>query len=176
MPSRILVAYASKRGATTEVAAAVARELERPGIAAEVIGIDSVLSLEPYDGLVIGAPVYTGKLFGDVASFVRRHINEIGRIPVAAFLTGIAPVYPKAGDPMQVIGLMTTALQPVTPVAVTMFAGKLDPSNQSFAERSLTKLLKVPVGDFRDWNAIAAWSRQLPDLMGLGEPKAADRK
>lgn len=169
MPPLILVAYASKRGSTAEVAGAVARELERAGVATEVIGIDSVVSLDPYDGLVIGAPVYTGKLFGDVASFVQRHGDKIGRIPVAAFLTGIAPVYPKAGDPVQVIGLMTAALQPVTPVAVTMFAGKLDPLRQSFAERSLTKLLKVPVGDFRDWNAIAAWSRQLPDLMGIGK-------
>ncbi|OPX72542.1 MAG: protoporphyrinogen oxidase [Methanoregulaceae archaeon PtaU1.Bin059] len=168
MPQRILVAYASKRGSTAEIARAVAGELERQGIGTEVMEMDSVVSLEPYDGLVIGAPVYTGKLFGDVASFVRRHADKIGRIPVAAFLAGIAPVYPKAGDPMQVIGLMTAALQPVTPVAVTMFAGKLDPSGQSFAERSLTKLLKVPVGDFRDWNAIAAWSRQLPDLMQIG--------
>ena len=169
MPPLVLVAYASKRGSTAEVAGAVAGELERAGIAAEVIEFGSVVSLDPYEGLVIGAPVYTGKLFGDVASFVRRHEDKIRRIPVAAFVMGIAPVYPKAGDPAQFVGLMTAALQPVTPVAVTVFAGNLDPSTQSFAERSLTKLLKVPVGDFRDWNAIAAWSRQLPDLMGIGK-------
>ena len=168
MPSRVLVAYASKRGSTAEVAEAIARELERAGIEAVVSVMDSVVSLEPFEGLVIGTPVYTGKLFGDVATFVRRHGDEIGQIPVAAFLVGIAPVYPKAGDPSQVSGLMEKALEPVTPVSLVMFAGKLDSAKQSFAERSLTKLLKVPAGDFRDWTAIAAWAGRLPGLMKIG--------
>lgn len=167
MSPRILVAYASKKGSTAEIARAVADELNRHGIGTAVMEMGSVVSLESYNGLVIGTPIYTGKLFGDVASFVRRHKENMVRIPVAAFLAGIAPVFPKAGDPMEAAELMTTALQPVTPVAVTMFAGKLDSARQSFAERSLTKLLKVPVGDFRDWDAIAAWSRQLPELMGI---------
>lgn len=63
---------------------------------------------------------------------------------------------------------MEKALQPVKPVAVTMCAGMLDPKNQSFVERSLGRLLKVPLGDFRDWNAIAAWAGQLPGLMKIG--------
>lgn len=169
MPGRVLVAYASKRGSMAEVAQAIARELEHAGIEAPVAEMDSVASLASYDGLVLGTPVYTNKLFGDVSSFVRRHGDTIGRIPVAAFLTGIAPVYPKAGDPVQVAGLMKAALHPVIPVAVTMFGGKLDSAQQSFAERSLTRLLKVPVGDFRDWDAIAAWARQLPECMGIGQ-------
>ena len=29
----------------------------------------------------------------------------------------------------------------------------------------MTELAKSPIGDFRDWNAIAAWARELPALM-----------
>jgi len=37
-----------------------------------------------------------------------------------------------------------------------MFAGKLDAGKMNFVERSLRSLQKVPTGDFRDWDAIAA--------------------
>lgn len=30
-----------------------------------------------------------------------------------------------------------------------------------FAERALVRALGVPAGDFRDWPAIAAWSKQI---------------
>jgi menaquinone-dependent protoporphyrinogen oxidase len=48
-----------------------------------------------------------------------------------------------------------------------MFAGTLDISKMNFVERSLTSLMKVPTGDFRDWDAIAAWARTLTGKMGL---------
>jgi menaquinone-dependent protoporphyrinogen oxidase len=48
-----------------------------------------------------------------------------------------------------------------------MFAGTLDTGKMNFVERSLTSLMKVPTGDFRDWDAIAGWARSLPEKLGL---------
>ena len=48
-----------------------------------------------------------------------------------------------------------------------MFAGTLDAGKMNLIERSLTSLMKVPTGDFRDCVAIAAWARDLPQKMGL---------
>ena len=56
---------------------------------------------------------------------------------------------------------------PVKPVAVTMFAGKLDVARLSLIERGMTSLLKVPTGDFRDWVTIAVWARGLPGKLGI---------
>ena len=78
-----------------------------------------------------------------------------------------APVYPKTGDVKGFIDQLVTALAPISPVAATMFAGTLDISKMNFVERSLTSLMKVPTGDFRDWDAIAAWARTLAGKMGL---------
>ena len=86
---------------------------------------------------------------------------------MAGFVTGIAPVYPKTGDVKGFTDQLITALAPIRPVAVTMFAGTLDAEKMNFVERSLTSLMKVPTSDFRDWDAIRAWARKLPGMMNL---------
>jgi len=48
---------------------------------------------------------------------------------------------------------------------VTIFAGKVDPSKLSFLQKWMVEKAKSPVGDFRDWNAIAAWAKELPGKM-----------
>jgi menaquinone-dependent protoporphyrinogen oxidase len=125
----------------------------------------TVSSLEGYIAVIIGAPVYTGKVAGDVTVFARRHRGSLGRVPVAGFITGIAPVFPKTGDIAEFIRQFEAALDPVKPVAITMSAGKLDTAGLSLIERGMTSLLKVPTGDFRDWAAIAAWARDLSGKM-----------
>ncbi len=162
MSARILIAYASRKGSTAEIAQAIGKELQSEGMSVDVLEMKAVSSLEGYDAVVIGAPVYTGKVTGDMVAFVARYKVKLSGLPVAAFTVGIAPVYPKIGDVKMFIEQLVTALHPIRPVAVMMFAGTLDAAKLSFVERSLTSLLKVPTGDFRDWNAIAAWARGLP--------------
>lgn len=73
--------------------------------------------------------------------------ETLAPVPVAGFVNSIAPVYPRT--------------------TVTMFAGRLDAAGLSFIERGITSLLKIPTGDFRDWDAIAAWTRELPGKTGI---------
>jgi len=167
MAQRILVAYTTQKGSTAEIALAVAGELEKTGAAVTVADMTTPSLVDGYDAVVIGAPVYSGRIAKDVAFFARRHRDALARIPVAGFITGIAPVYPKAGDMSGFIRKFEAALSPVRPVAVTMFAGKLDVARLSFIERGMARVLKVPTGDFRDWVTIALWARDLPQKMGL---------
>jgi menaquinone-dependent protoporphyrinogen oxidase len=167
MTARILVAYASRKGSTAGIAQAIGKELTIEGYTVDVTEMKSVTSLAGYNAVVIGAPVYTGKVTGDVAAFVSPNKDELSRVPVAGFVTGIAPVYPKTGDVKGFTDQLVTALSPVRPVAVTMFAGTLDAGKMNLVERSLTTLMKVPTGDFRDWDAIAAWAKTLAGKMGV---------
>ena len=167
MAAHILVAYTTRKGSTAEIALAIAKELEKAGAAVMVSDMTTVSSLEGYNAVIIGAPVYIGKVSGDVAVFARRHRDSLGRVPVAGFVTGIAPVFPKTGDTAEFIRQLEIALDPVKPVVITMFAGKLDAARLSLIERGMISLLKVPTGDFRDWGAIAAWARDLPGRMGI---------
>jgi menaquinone-dependent protoporphyrinogen oxidase len=167
MTTRILVAYVSRKGSTGEIARAVGKELESAGYQVDVTELKTVSSLAHYDAVVIGAPVYTGNVSGDVAGFIAHHKDALATVPVAGFVTGIAPVFAKAGEVSVFTGQMSAALAPLKPVAVTMFAGRLDAQKLSFIERGLTSLLKAPTGDFRNWDAIAAWARELPALLKI---------
>jgi menaquinone-dependent protoporphyrinogen oxidase len=167
MTARILVAYASRKGSTAGIAQAIGKELTIEGYTVDVSEMKSVTSLAGYNAVVIGAPVYTGKVTGDVAAFVSTNKDELSRMPVAGFVSGIAPVFPKSGDVKGFTDQLVTALSPVRPVAVTMFAGALDAGKMNIVERSLTTLMKVPTGDFRDWDAIAAWAKTLAGKMGV---------
>jgi len=163
---KILVAYASRRGSTEEIARAIGRELEALGHPVEVAELKAICTLGGYRAVVIGAPVYMARIEKDVATFAARFGGELARVPVAAFAVGIAPVDPRVGSVEGILGQLGAALGPIRPVAITMFAGRLDLARMSFLERTLTGAMKVLTGDFRDWEAIRAWARGLPAAFG----------
>jgi menaquinone-dependent protoporphyrinogen oxidase len=164
MSVRILVAYATRNGSTAEIAAAVGKELESAGHAVVVKEMKTVTSLEEYDAFVIGAPVYMGKVI-DINTFVGRFKDTLARKAVAAFAVGLAVVSKDPQQQEESRKALDASLAPVKPVAVTLFGGVVNPAKLSFFQRKMTELAKSPIGDFRDWNAIAAWGRELPVLM-----------
>ncbi len=166
MPARILVAYATRNGSTAGIADAIGKELERAGHTTVVKEMKAITTVEGYDAIVIGAPVYMGKVI-EIARFVGRHREKLSVRPVAAFAVGLAPV---SKDPKQLdegMKALTTSLVPLKPVAAILFAGNLDPEKLSFLQRKMTEWVKSPKGDFRDWDAIAAWARELPGKLGV---------
>ncbi|MDD1665076.1 MAG: flavodoxin domain-containing protein, partial [Methanomicrobiales archaeon] len=147
MTGRILVAYGTRMGSTAEIAQAIGRELEATGNSVEVAEMKGIDTIEGYRAVVIGAPVYMAAIEKDVALFVGRHRNHLSRVPVAAFAVGIAPVDHRVGSVESVLEKLRAALDPVKPVAVTMFAGRLELARMSFVQRTMTGLMKVLTGD-----------------------------
>ncbi len=86
--ARILVAYASKKGSTTEIAQAIGKELQAAGHVVDVTEVGAVTSPSGYNAIVIGGPMYMGKMMGEVGKFVKRHYNELKDLPVAGFIVG----------------------------------------------------------------------------------------
>jgi menaquinone-dependent protoporphyrinogen oxidase len=41
------------------------------------------------------------------------------------------------------------------------FAGRIDPDALSWVERTITRMVKAPDGDFRDWEAVRAWADEI---------------
>ncbi|MCX6690263.1 MAG: flavodoxin [Methanoregula sp.] len=165
MSGRILVAYASKNGSTAEIAQAIGKELQSAGKTVDVIEMKTVRTLAGYDAIVIGAPLYMGSVIGDMGKFTGHYCSELAKVPVAAFVVGVAPKDPKPGAIEAAMGALTKALGQVTPVASVLFAGKLDPAKVNFVMRKFMEMAKIPTGDFRDGDAIAVWARGLPAVL-----------
>lgn len=162
MSNRILVAYASPRGSTAGIAQAVGKELQSAGYSVDVAEMNSVSSLGGYHAVVIGGPFYMGKVVGDVGKFIGRYRDALTKLPVAAFTVGVAPVGMDPAEIDKAMKIFHKALAPLEPVAETIFAGKIDLDKLSFIQKWMVGKAKAPVGDFRDWGAIAKWARELP--------------
>lgn len=167
MPARILVAYASVHGSTAGVAEAVGKALQEKGYTVDTAVMKTVSSPGDYTAVVIGAPVYMGKMVGDVKKFVGKHRDALVQVPVAAFCVGVAPLGKDPGDVDTIMNIFRTALAPLEPVDVTMFAGKIDMEKLPFMHKWIWKKMDGPVGDFRDWEAIRVWARDLPRKLGI---------
>ena len=163
----ILIAYASRTGSTAEIAQAIEKELQAAGHAADVMDMGTVTSLSGYNAVVIGGPIYMGRMVSDVGKFVKRHRDGLAKVPVAGFIVALAPVSKDPAGIEWAGKALHAALAPLQPMAEIIFAGRLDPAKLSWFQKWITKKVKSPVGDFRDWAAIAAWARDLPGKMGV---------
>jgi menaquinone-dependent protoporphyrinogen oxidase len=161
MGSRILVAYASRNGSTAEIAEAIGKELRLAGRETTVSDLNSVTELEGYNMVVIGGPLYMGKIVSEVGKFIGRHTKTLSKKPIAAFAVGTSALSPDQAQKMSAQRALRSAVSPLIPIAETVFAGKLDPSRLPFFQRKITEMVKAPVGDLRDWDAIAKWAREV---------------
>ena len=163
--AKILVACASKHGSTAGIAQAIAQELQAAGHTADAADVAGVASLAGYAGVVIGGPMYMGHIDPRVRKFAKRHAGELAKLPVAGFVVCLAAASKDPEGMAWAQKALHKALAPVQPIAETIFAGKLDPEKLSWFQRWIIRRVNSPVGDFRDWDAIAAWARELPGKM-----------
>ena len=163
--AKILVAYASKQGSTAEIAQAIAQELQAAGHAADAADVAGVVSPAGYAGIVIGGPMYMGHIDPRVGKFMKRHAGELAKLPVAGFVVCLAAVSKDPEGMAWAEKALHKALAPVQPVAETIFAGKLEPEKLPWFQRWIIRRVNSPVGDFRDWDAIRAWAREVAGKM-----------
>ncbi len=127
MTSRILVTYSTKYGSTQGVAETIAKILSEKYITVDVIASRDVKSLEDYQAVVIGTPLYAGSILSDTTKFINRFKASLETIPSALFLLG-----PLDGTPQEMRGVQVQLetnrkkFPWFKPVAVKVFVGALD--------------------------------------------------
>ena len=157
MSRRILITYDTKNGSTADVAKTVASRLQERGCATDTLRSRDVRDVSAWDGVVVGAPIYSGRWL----SGAHRVLKRLGKLPhdeqpsVAIFALG-----PRKNEspadwvrPREQFGRALRKHPAVEPVSTALFGGA-DP------------LRKHPRRDIRDWDSIRAWA---DDLAGLFE-------
>jgi menaquinone-dependent protoporphyrinogen oxidase len=161
MQRSILVAYASKRGSTAEVATFVGRRLRERGLVADVRKAAEVENLAFYDGVVLGGSIYFGRWHDDAASFLKRFEAALEERALAVFALG-----PKTASPDDLAesqAQLDRALGHADPTTVAVFGGVIDPEKLRFPFN------RLPASDARDWTAIAAWADEVASLVARQE-------
>lgn len=175
MKEPVLVAYASRYGATREIAEAVARVLEARGSAVHCCPAEAVEALAPYRAVVLGSAVYEGDWLVEASDFVRRFAPELAQRPLWCFSSGTAGAAPT--ETMQGWThprLLTSLFAELQPQGHAVFGGRLEPRRLSVGDWWRYPSLRGVRGDFRDWEAITAWANGVADaLAGSGQGRAA---
>jgi menaquinone-dependent protoporphyrinogen oxidase len=157
----VLVAYASKRGSTREIAETVAATLRREGLGVCLERVEDVESLEPYDAIVIGSAVYMERWRGDSRHFLKKHRKALRQKPFWAFSSG--PV----GDPAKDNSEWTEPPKIAEKVEElggkghVVFGGCLPSEPTGFMMKAMVEGTPREFRDRRDWAQIRDWAHQI---------------
>jgi len=168
----ILVAHASKYGATEGIAERIAEQLRASGLEAEARPVHAVGDVGGYEAFVIGGAAYLGHWLKEATAFVRRNRAVLAERPVWLFSAG-----PLGTETTDAQGRdVRAAAEPkefgelkeaIGPRDTRVFFGALDPDKLRLRDRAIRTLpagrALLPEGDFRDWQDIEAWAGQIAD-------------
>lgn len=157
---RVLVAYASKHGATKEIAEAVAAVLRGRRFAVDIRAAEDVDDLRGYDAVVLGSAVYAGQWMHEAKKFLADYDEALQARPVWLFSSGPVGDPPKPAQPSHE---SDTFMQMSGALEHRIFSGRLERSGLSRAERAVVAVVRAKEGDFRDWRAVDRWAREIAD-------------
>jgi menaquinone-dependent protoporphyrinogen oxidase len=168
----VLVAYASRHGATKGIAERVAERLRADGLDVDVRPAADVGKATGYDVFIVGASAYMFHWLKDATKFVERNRAVLAQHPTWLFSSGPLGTDTvdkdgrdvlEASVPKEFPGLIDA----VHPRGTKVFFGALDPAAKpiGIAERFMALMpagkAAIPTGDFRDWDAIDAWADEI---------------
>jgi menaquinone-dependent protoporphyrinogen oxidase len=162
-----LVAYATKHGATAEIAEAIGEALRARGITTDVAPAETIRSIDDYGLVVVGSAVYMFRWQGAAVDFVKRFESQLQARPTWLFGSGPTGGSPEAEEKVA----QALADQPPPPGNIAKraarigareyrtFGGRIDPEAGGFFERYM------PKGDWRDFEQVRSWANSIADAV-----------
>ena len=176
---RVLVAYASKYGATEGIARRIGDVLRDRGHQVSVMPCQDVADASTFDAYVVGSAAYAFNWRKAARMFVHRNVDLLSAHPVWIFSSGPlgteqvdengADVL-KGAEPKQ----FDEYAPLIHPRGTKVFRGAFDPNKLRGGDRmvawlpALRDLLRE--GDFREWDKVDAWAAAISEQL---EPAVA---
>ncbi|MFE5672111.1 flavodoxin domain-containing protein [Agromyces sp. NPDC056523] len=178
---KVLVAYASKYGATEGIARRIGETLTTRGLDVVVAACKTVNDASGYDAFVVGSAVYEFNWRKAARKFVERNAEVLASKPTWLFASG-----PLGAEDVHKDGnhaLKDSAPKQfakyedlVHPRGTTVFRGAYDHDKVSRGDRFVAWLPGVrdlmDEGDFREWDVIDAWATDIADELEAAEARS----
>ena len=127
-----------------------------------------------YDAVIVGSAIYQFSWLKDAKDFLQQNQSALSQLPTAYFIVGAS----MAEDTLETRkAVKKTFVDPIlekfpdiTPLSIGLFGGAVDfaENDYNFFEWVVLKILGFILGytegaDWRNWDTIDAWSRELAD-------------
>lgn len=155
MQPNVLVAYATRSGATEEVASTLGEVLRGSGLAVDVTPAKRVETIEPYGAVVIAVALYFGKMHKDVRRFLTENRASLAKTPVALFVLG--PVHQEEKEWKGAQDQLEKDLKNfpwLAPIAQQIVGGRFDPARLGFPFNLIPFFCRIPRCDSINWELI----------------------
>ncbi|MDE4908957.1 flavodoxin domain-containing protein [Methanogenium marinum] len=164
MNNRILVIYATKYGATEGIATAIAEGLQKHDRDVDVRNVKEIFDISGYSAVIIGSPIYYGKVLPELVTFASLHKNMLHEIPVIGFLSGYSLLDISPDKKQAASAAFDPVREHIELRDIGYFAGKIAEEQLSFKDKTVMKITGVKPGDYRNMEAVYIWAQGLIDL------------
>jgi menaquinone-dependent protoporphyrinogen oxidase len=165
MIQSVLVAYASKSGATVEVAEAIGHALCERGAIIDLKPAREVTRLDGYRGIVVGSAIRDGRWLPEAMAFIHRFHPELYVIPTAIFTVHLFNLDDSPRSKANRRAYTEPVRLLIRPVAEAFFAGRLNRTRLALLEKVQVTVMEEPDQDRIDWQAIHSWGAQIGPLV-----------
>ncbi|WP_159599602.1 flavodoxin domain-containing protein [Agromyces humi] len=172
---KVLIAYASKYGATEGIARRIGETLQKRGLEIDVARCADVRDPSGYDAYVIGSATYAFNWRKDARKFVERNAGVLSARPTWLFSSGPLGTETvdkdgndvlKGAEPKQFADYADL----LHPRGAQVFRGAYHHDKIRGGDRIVAWMPAIrdilPEGDFREWDAIDAWADSIADALG----------
>lgn len=163
MENNILITYASKHGSTAEIAEKIYKILKEENLICDFQAVETVKDISPYHTIILGSAVYIGQWRKSTVKFLKKNEALLANKNIWLFSTGPTG----EGDPIELLkgwkypDALKDTIDKINPEEITVFHGVLDETKLNTFEKMTIKMVKAPMGDFRDWDEVNKWAKKI---------------
>lgn len=158
MTKRVLITFATRAGSTVGVAEAIGAELGRRGLEVDIQPVTANPTVDKYEAVILGSAIRMANWLPEMVEFIKRKQQVLRSLPIALFTVHILNTGADETSRTARLAYLNTIRPLLNPVDEVFFTGRIDLETLSFVDRLMVKMVKSPIGDFRDWDGIRAWS------------------
>ena len=161
--ARVLIGWASRAGAASDIAALLADELRTLGHDVDVADLRAGPDPSSRDLVVLGSGIQAGQWYPEATAWVAAHESTLSTMRVALFNVCLNAANPVKRDDS--LGYNRALAARVDAAAVESFAGRYVPDTVAWFKRLFLRTMQQSAQDHVDEAAVRAWGCELVKLV-----------